>query len=56
VDAAYKLAAALANYDKEDYRSLKFLDIKVKETQVAKKELNKSSSVVSEHQLKLPRI
>ncbi len=31
MDAAYKLAAALANYDKDDYRSLKFLDLKVKE-------------------------
>jgi hypothetical protein len=30
-DAAYKLAAALSNYDKDDYRILKFLDIKVKE-------------------------
>ena len=30
-DAAYKLAAALSNYDKDDYRILKFLDIKVKD-------------------------
>lgn len=36
-DAAYKLAAALSNYDKDDYRILKFLDIKVKENDKVKK-------------------
>ncbi len=32
VDAAYRLAAALSNYDKDDLRNLKFLDIKTKES------------------------
>ena len=31
-NAAYKLAAALANYDEDDYRSLKFLDLKERKT------------------------
>lgn len=31
-EASYKLAAALSNYDKDDYRILKFLDIKVKDS------------------------
>jgi len=31
VDAAHRLAAALANYDKDDFRSLKFYNIQVKE-------------------------
>lgn len=32
VDAAYNLAAALSNYDKEDIRNLRFLEIQVKQT------------------------
>jgi len=31
VDAAYRLAAALSNYDKDDTRNLKFSEIKVKQ-------------------------
>lgn len=31
-DAAHNLAAALANYDKDDYRTLKFEDIKVRQS------------------------
>ena len=31
MDAAYRLAAALSNYDKDDTRNLKFSDIRVKQ-------------------------
>ncbi|KAL4503262.1 hypothetical protein ABPG72_000868 [Tetrahymena utriculariae] len=37
VDAAHRLAAALANYDKDDYRSLKFYNIQIKESKGPKK-------------------
>lgn len=42
-DAAYKLAAALANYDKDDYRSLKFLDIEVFKFFYQKRSKNKKA-------------
>lgn len=39
--AAYRLAAALANHDSEDYRSLKFLEVKPRDEN---KKTNKSGS------------
>jgi hypothetical protein len=51
------LAAALANYDKDDFRTLKFLDVKAKEQTQSKKTLKEKSSVTqSETNLRLPRI
>lgn len=49
-DAAYKLAAALANYDKDDFRTLKFLDVKSRDGKFK----DKSQSELN--LLKLPRI
>ena len=42
-EAAYNLAAALSNHDAEDYRSLKFLEVKPREDKNNRKN-NKSRS------------
>jgi len=36
-NAAYRLAAALANHDSEDYRSLKFLELKPRDEKITTK-------------------
>jgi hypothetical protein len=52
-----KLAAALANYDKDDFMTLKFLDMKTKEQTQSKKTLKEKSSVNQiETNLRVPRI
>jgi hypothetical protein len=45
VDAAHRLAAALANYDKDDYRSLKFKNIQSKEPKGKKPEVTKPKKI-----------
>lgn len=51
-EAAYKLAAALSNYDKDDYRILKFLDIKTKEeTSVEHKQEKKNYIEMNKKQI-----
>ncbi|EGR33574.1 hypothetical protein IMG5_048910 [Ichthyophthirius multifiliis] len=44
VNAAHRLAAALANYDKNDYRSLKFYNIQVKENKKNNQKPQKQSN------------
>ena len=41
-NAAYRLAAALANHDSEDYRSLKFLEVKPRDEKITTKKIDKT--------------
>ena len=51
MDAAYRLAAALSNYDKDDTKNLKFSEIKVKQ-QFKKNEIQKDFIDYNIHNLK----
>jgi hypothetical protein len=45
-EAAYRLAAALTNHDSEDYRSLKFLEVQVRDEKRKTKSRSDTKSMI----------